>query len=425
LRVLILWNLLCGVLWPVLYLYAPFRGTIGQRLGRFELGSYDPDSRGLKVLLNAVSAGEVVAVSGLVRELKQREPDAQIVLLTTTRSGMTMAQQRLGDQLALTLYFPLIDLWWVVRRYLTRLGPDVYITTEAELWPNMQTQCRRRGIPVVLVNGRLYMHNKRGPRLTLIRWLLGQLSLIVATNVEQRDNFIAVGVPAERIAVSGNLKFDVAVEEWDKERDVAWAQRFAIQHGLTVVGGSTHPGEEELLLGSLSELRAEGFSVKLVLAPRHIDRAAAVVSLARSAGFAAALLSQHQRGAPWDVLVVDSYGVLQDIYRLATIVVMGGTFSAKVGGHNLLEATVLGKQIIVGPHTFSITAQLQLLESTGAVLKLPEASHLGPRLRQLLQSAIDNREAFETRGLAGRAATLANRGAAARTVDAVMGLLQR
>ena len=142
------WNPLPWLLWPLLYLYPPFRGTIRARLGHFELGAYDPAAPGLKVLVNAVSAGEVVAISSFIRELKRQRPDSQVVLLTTTDSGQEMARQKLADALALACYFPLADLPFVVRRYLDRLRPDLYISCESELWPNIQSQCRRRGIPL-------------------------------------------------------------------------------------------------------------------------------------------------------------------------------------------------------------------------------------------------------------------------------------
>jgi 3-deoxy-D-manno-octulosonic-acid transferase len=426
--VLILWNWLVRLLWPLLYFYRPFRGTIGQRLGRFELGSYDPQSIAPRYLINAVSAGEVVAVSGLVRELKRRAPDAQIVLLTTTRSGQTMAAQRLADVLSLSLYFPLLDMPAVSQRYLQRLQPLLYVTTEAELWPNMQRHCNRLGIPAALVNGRLYMHNKRGLRLRLTRTLLAQLDLVACTDETQRANFAAVGVPAEKLVVTGNLKFDISVEDWDAQRSSAWQERFGTAGGHTVVAGSTHPGEEELLLNALQQLRDTGSRIRMVIAPRHIDRADEVLKLAEARGCTALPLSGHQPGAAWDVLVVDSYGVLQDMYRLADVVVMGGSFSEKVGGHNLLEATALGKHVIVGPHTFSIAAQVALLWPTMGLWPVDD-DYDGDELTQLTR-CIEGilqlpQERIEEERAALVAVTSANGGAALRTADALEALLRK
>jgi len=167
--VLALWNIIITLFWPLIYLYPPFRGTVGARLGNFELGGYNPDAPGLKVLINAVSAGEVVAITPFISALRKTRPDVQIVLLTTTDSGQTMAREKLGDSVTLLAYFPLVDLPFVVRRYLDKLRPDLYISTESELWPNIMNACQKRSIPVALVNARIYLHNKTGLRGHVVR----------------------------------------------------------------------------------------------------------------------------------------------------------------------------------------------------------------------------------------------------------------
>jgi 3-deoxy-D-manno-octulosonic-acid transferase len=450
--VLIVWNVLLTLLWPLLYLYRPFRGTIPRRLGHFDPGAYDPMRPGLKVLINAVSAGEVVAITPFIQALKAARPNAQVALLTTTDSGQEMAARKLGDSVELVAYFPLVDLPFVVRRYLDRLRPDLYVTTESELWPNIQTQCRQRGIPVALVNGRLYLHNKRGWRKALTRALLDQLDLIVAQDERQRGNYLTFGIPAEKVVASGNIKFDFALPAWGAAQEQDWLERFTADGTRPiVVAGSTHPGEEELVLdafvgthgcapgraGAIAGLAEADKSVsptlttgahpcaptgaaRLILAPRHIERAPEVAALARQRGLTTTLLAEHTPGADYDVLVVDCYGVLVDFYRLAEAVVMGGTFHPKVGGHNILEATALGRPVIVGPHVFSITAQVELLEAAGGIVRAADAAALGPALQALLADP-PRRAAI---GRAGKLATEANKGAAGRAVDAVLRLVQ-
>ena len=416
-----LWNTLITLGWPALYLYPPFRGTIGRRLGRFELGSFEPEGSGPRVLINAVSAGEVVAITPFVMELLRRRPDAQAVLLTTTESGQTMAKEKLGDSLALLAYFPLIDLPFVVKRYLDRLKPDLFITTEAELWPNIMNGCRRRQIPVALVNARIYLHNKRGWRAALHHRLYELVNLVVCQSEQQRVNFLKFGLKADKLTVSGNTKFYFEIKDWDAELLSAARAHFGLGDQRVIVAGSTHAGEEELLLRTLGSAPASlaGGQLRLIIAPRHVERAPEVAALAVQQGLSAVLLKDLQADEPWDVLVVDRYGVLTDTYRLADVVVMGGTFSRQVGGHNILEATVLGKPVIVGPHTFSITAQLELLRQVAGIVEVRDAPALSAELTRLLSAPA----AAARIGAAARQATLANRGAAARAVDAVLRLI--
>ncbi|MCC7478776.1 hypothetical protein IT575_10005 [bacterium] len=435
---LAVYNALISVLWPLLYLYPPFRGTIRARLGHFELGSYDPAAPGLKVLVNAVSAGEVVAISSFIRELKRRRPDCQVVLLTTTDSGQEMARQKLADAVSLACYFPLADLPFVVKRYLDKLRPELYISCESELWPNIQSQCRRRGIPVALVNARLYLHNKTGLRGAVVRGLYQLCDLIVCQDEDQRGNFLKFGLPDQVLAVSGNTKFDFEVEAWDEWRLAQWRELFALDPQQPVlVAGSTHPGEEALIFSAVQELRGRGMHLQLVLAPRHIERISEVQQSALQAGFRPRLLSQLQApeehhaslGAHHrhDLVLVDRYGVLLDCYRLADLVLMGGTFHPKVGGHNILEATILGKPVLAGPHVYSILAQTAMLERAEALLRADcdISSADGPAaLASALQTPLQHPARSAELGERARKLTLANQGSAKRAVDAVLKLIR-
>lgn len=418
-----IWNTLIRLLWPLLYLYRPFRGTLDQRRGSFELGAYDPRHAGLKVLVNAVSAGEVNAAAPFIRELRRLRPDARVVLLTTTRSGRQMAEMKLAGEVELVVYFPLADHPGIVRRYLERLRPNLYVTTESELWPNIQSQCRARGIRTALVNGRLYLHNKNAIRRPVVRRLLELLDLIVCQDERQRENYIRFGIAPERLAVSGNIKFDYTAPEWTAEQSEQWRARFAADAGTPiVVAGSTHSLEEALIIVTLDTLtewlRTAGRpEPRLIVAPRHINRAADVADEVRCLGRQPTLLSEHQPGQAWDVLVVDAYGVLADLYRLADIVVMGGTFSEKVGGHNILEATALGKPVVVGEHVFSIAAQVEMLEQASGIML--SRGNLQTALAELL----DDPQRAQAIGAAGQAATEANRGAATRAAELVLRLV--
>ena len=418
-----LYNALCSLCWPLVYFYPPFRGTVAQRLGNFGLGRYKADSKGLKVLVNAVSAGEVVAIAPFIRELKARLPDAQIALLTTTDSGQEMAQGKLGDSVDLLAYFPLADLWFASRRYLERLKPDVYVTTEAELWPNIQSMCKRRGIPVVLVNARLYLHNKSGLRGSVVRWLYELCDLIVCQDERQRDNFLQFGIAADKLAVAGNTKFDFELPEWDEEQLNAWRKKYQAGDKL-IVAGSTHPGEEEILYEAFSKLQEGLPKIAMLIAPRRVERVQDVdARLGRQFGIGQTLTAFEQY-PKWlsEIVLIDRYGVLVDFYRIADVVIMGGTFHPKVGGHNVLEATALGKPVVVGPSTFGITAQVEMLAAENAIVQVGSSSdEIAAAIARLLEGPAEAARI----GAAAQRVTLANRGAAVRAVDAVLALVAR
>ncbi|MBN2081992.1 hypothetical protein JW859_07275 [bacterium] len=424
-----LWNIIITLCWPLLYLYPPFRGTIGKRLGGFELGAYDPAAAGLKVLINAVSAGEVVAITPLVHELRARCPAVQIVMLTTTASGQTMAREKLGSAVDLLAYFPLIDLPFVVRRYLDRLLPDVYISTESELWPNIMAECNRRGIPVVLANARIYLHNKQGWRGRLHHRLLALVDRLLCQSEEQHANFVKFGIDPAKLATTGNIKFDFALPDWDAAHLADWRAKWGLDDEQVVVIGSTHEGEEQLLLKALSHLdehpkwEGEPRRRRIILAPRHVERVEEVRRIAAGLGYAAMTMAEVEAGdGDWQVLIVDRYGVLVDMYRLADLVIMGGTFNQKVGGHNLLEATALGKPVFIGPYTFSITAQVRMLKAEQAVSCMADFDDLGAQTAQLLAFDLSHPVRLVEIGRLAQQLTLANRGAAAKSATEVLAL---
>ncbi|MCB1221798.1 MAG: hypothetical protein H7A35_07950 [Planctomycetales bacterium] len=438
-----IYNLLVRIFWPLLYLYPPFRGTIAARRGYFEPEGYDPSLPGMNVLINAVSAGEVVAISSFIRELRQAIGECNIVLLTTTQSGRTMAQGKLAGLVEYVAWFPLVDHPSAVTRYLDKLRPDLYITTEAELWPNIQALCRERGIPVCLVNGRLYLHNKTGMRKVILQQLIELCDLIVTQDKTHWLNYIKFAIPPEKLVSSGNIKFDFELEDWGESRMATERAAIGLGDEPVITAGSTHPGEEEVVLDCLAQVRLDSPGARLILAPRHIERVDEVQKLcernklkcvkladvapAPAKGKAGKGKSKKAKsgsgGKPapgWDVLLVDRYGVLVDMYRFADVVVMGGTYNKKVGGHNILEATVLGKPVLVGPHTFGITSQMEMLRRSDAVVEA-EAGQAPGRLAALMED-VDARIRI---GQRARELTLRNRGAAQRAVDAVLDCYRR
>lgn len=338
--------------WRSVFKRKPFPG-LAERLGKLPPALAN-DGRAT-IWLHACSVGETLSLQPLVDELAKRYPEGRLVLSTTTQGGNKVAREKyvkiLGDAI---FYFP-IDQPPVIRRVLSFLQPAMLVIVDTEIWPNLLREASRRDIPVVLVNGRISARSFRW-----YRWLAPLLApvlecyrIILTKDQIDADRLRQMGGRASRIRVSGNMKYDVAA------RDISGQQRKALDDALAIeqaaspliVAGSTHEGEEELLLQALKQLRAASATanVRLLIAPRHIERTAAVAELARANGFSVCLRSAEQPEPAAQVLLLDTHGELAAAYQFADAAFVGGTI-APIGGHSIMEPALYGKPIVVGPH---------------------------------------------------------------------------
>lgn len=320
--------------------------------------------------LHAVSVGEVLAVSRLVNELDRAMPGYRVLISTTTRTGQQLARQRFGAERV--FYCPL-DLPWAVRAYCRALRPKMLILAETEFWPNLLTACFRRGVPVAVVNARI--SDRSWPRYRKLRrfWrpLLAQLSCVLAQSATDAERLRALGCAPDRVAVCGNLKFDVRAageaEIAQRLRKLAPGQRF-------IVAGSTLEGEEALLLEAWSALLAADPNLILVLAPRHPERFSAVAELLRASGFKFTKRSEWQAdsSAPLaslqagQVVLLDSIGELASVYSIASLAFVGGSL-IPAGGHNPLEPAQFGVPIVMGSHYANFRAIVEDLRAHDAI----------------------------------------------------------
>src|SRR3989338_4520475 len=331
------------------------------RLGRYPARVVEPLVGRRPVWLHAVSVGEVLAARPLLRALAEQRPNDPLVLSTITPAGFTVASQQ-GPPV-IPVYFPL-DLRSCVRRALEALHPRCLLLVESELWPNTLRVAASRGVPIAVVNGRL------SPRaFARYRWvqpwlrgLLGQVAVFLMQSQDDADRVLALGVAPDRVKVTGSLKWDASLSARPSPQAVQeTAARLGLEASLAViVAGSTHRGEEALILRAFQALRAAHPTARLIVAPRHLERIAEVEELLRRGGVRAARVSTLQAGQAWDTAIVDGFGRLPLYYALASVVVIGGSFIPH-GGQNPLEATGLGKPVVFGPsmHNFeTITHQL-------------------------------------------------------------------
>jgi 3-deoxy-D-manno-octulosonic-acid transferase len=338
------------------------------------------------IWVHAVSVGEVLAVSRLVKTLDEALPDYRIVISTTTRTGQTLARERFGAERV--FYCPL-DLPWSVRAYLKALRPQALILAETEFWPNLLSGCFRRAIPVAVVNARI--SDRSWPRYKALRNLwqpfLSRLSRVLAQSQTDAERLIAIGCLPERVSVAGNLKFDVrAAEEAEATRLLK-----TVAAGLRlVVTGSTLEGEESALIEAWPRLLEADSQLAMVLAVRHPERFASVAALLDKSGI------QWVRRSAWkgqsaeslsplrggQIVLLDTIGELASVYSLASIAFVGGSL-IPAGGHNPLEPAQFGVTIAMGPHYANFRAITEDLIAHNAIC-ITEKDQLAKALVDLL-----------------------------------------
>lgn len=361
---------------------------------------------------HAASAGEVAGLAPILEALAAQR-DVAVVLTATTRSGRDAA--RALPCVAWAQLAPL-DAWPIVARFLKALAPRRLILAETELWPTTLILAARAGLAPALVNARLTERSLSRYRLfsLLLGPALRSLSLVAAQSEEDAARFGRLGVPSGRVRVTGNAKYDRVAAPAASAAARARVAALGWDGDPLFVAGSTHPFEEEMVLASFMAARRETPRLRLILAPRHLERAADTADLLAHAGLKSARWS-GAAGSGRDALLLDEMGVLPSFYPLARAAFVGGTL-VKVGGHNLLEPALAGVPVMFGPHTAHIERPAALLSAPGGGGRLVrDAEELSARLGEFSRDAA----AALAAGVAARKTADGLRGASARTLEAL------
>jgi 3-deoxy-D-manno-octulosonic-acid transferase len=387
---------------------------------RERLGAVAPwEGAQTPIWLHAVSVGEVMAALPLARALRARRPEIPLLVSTTTETGRAVAEQRLPA--ARFVFFPL-DFGWTVRRALGRLRPRLVLLTETELWPNFLSTCAVRGIPVVVINGRL--SPRSFPRYRLVRWWFGRVlrnvRLFCMQSSQDAERIVALGAPADRVRVTGNLKYDFP--SFDEAVDVAALRRsLGLPAGRRlVVAGSTHRGEEDAMLEAFRTAANSRPDLCLLIAPRHPERLEEVERLVARAGLACVRRSRAEAQPPEEggAILLDTIGELARLYAAASVVFIGGSLIPH-GGQNILEPAAHSRPVIHGPHMANFAEMRDRFRDAGAAIQVEDAAGLFRALEALLDDSLE----AERMGKAGRGIVAAHRGATQRTADLVDALL--
>lgn len=397
-----------------------YRKGLAQRLGWPGRDAIRRPSGQRLLWVHAVSVGEVLAVSEVIRMLRERSPETGLVLSTTTATGQALARQRFPD--LPVLYLPL-DFALTVRRVLRAVRPEMVVLVESELWPRLLWECRRTQVPVVVVNARISDRSFR--RAWLARWVwrpvLRMVTQFFAQGPETADRLRSLGVLPGRIQVPGNLKFDV--REPTRTEMVETVRRRLPAGARVLLCGSTLDGEEELLLSAWPAIAARVPGAFLVLAPRHPQRFSTVVRLLVQHGLRVRLASTLTRSdAPLhseEVLLLDTIGDLAAMYTLAAAAFVGGSL-VDAGGHNPLEPARFGVPLAIGRSVYNFREIAHDLEVARAV-RFVDGNSLVASLSELLAGG------DEVRGMGKRGQEMfaARTGATGRTVAALLDMLAR
>lgn len=367
-----------------------YRRDFGQRLGWYRPDVRDRLAEGHRVWIHCVSVGEAFVALALAEELRSRRSGLRFVFSTATSTGYALLNQRLDDP-DVAVYWP-IDLPPVMARVLRLMRPAALVLVEAELWPNILRMLHARGVPVFLFNGRISHRSHRGYRRLrcYTRRILPMFEALCVQSREDRDRLADLGAPPERIHVMNSAKYRLDLPNAEREaaaravlESVGWGDGRAL-----LLGGSTWPGEEAVLLDVLQDLRPEVPGLGLVLAPRHVERCPDLAEEIRARGWRVVRRTEVDRfdrddAAPPDVFLLDTTGELKYFYRAVDVVFMGKSLCAE-GGQNIIEPAQSGRAILVGPHMENFPVILDDFRAADAIRVVPDAGALRAEVRRLL-----------------------------------------
>jgi len=400
--------------------YGKYRRGFAERMGRVpaRLGT-GLESTGVQriIWIHAVSVGEVLAVQGLIEQVKQSFPEHRVVVSTTTDTGQDLARKRFGAENV--FYFPM-DFGFAIRPYLRALQPELVVLAETEFWPNFLRLTHASGARIAVVNARI--SDRSWPRYLRFHWalrrMLAHVDLFLAQTESDKERLQSIGADAGRVHVVGNLKFDVNLPVPPPIVEKLRQELAAEKAGPVLVCGSTVEDEEPLLLKAFENVRVEHPRAVMILAPRHPERFDTVAALVEQLGIPFHRRSRWQgEGLAGGVLLVDTIGELASLYALADVAFVGGSLVPR-GGHNIIEPAQHGVAIVTGNHTENFRDIVSLFQRRDAV-RIVGMAELPLILMQLLENDTER----VVLGQRARETIQSQMGATAKTLDALRALL--
>ncbi len=359
------------ILSTILFLISlPFYAVIRACRGKFlpgwkaKFGHFNTPEIGNKVIMfHGVSVGEVIALENLIKKVKEVFPEYKIVVTTGTKTGQEIAHKKFENIADFITYFP-FDITFSVNSFLKKINPSIVLIAETELWPTFAYYCNKKNIPLLVINGRISDSTYKSYRLLkgFFKQLFKNYTKILTQSEEDKEKFIMIGAPVERTLVMKNLKFDV--KRIDANIEIGKGS------SRIIIAGSTHKGEDEIILNSFTNLKKEFPDIKLLLAPRHLTRVNSVKELVEKTNLPYGQRSKNDDFSKNDIIILDTLGELSKMYQICDFAFIGGSFN-KTGGHNPLEAIVYDKPVISGPsiHNFRDIYWILTRNNAGKIVK--------------------------------------------------------
>ncbi len=422
--------ILLAVLSPWLVYKALTTGKYRRGLARKFLGLTPKRPMGRPCAwFHGVSVGEIHLLQQVVAAFRRRRPEWDCVISTTTDTGFEEARRRFPD--LAVVYWPL-DFSWSVKRALSRINPRLVVLAEGELWPNFLSCARERGVSVAVINGRLSPRTFRRYRY-VTRWsrmLLQKIDIIAVQTEEYAANYRALGAPADRVHVTGSVKYDGATGDRSNSRTEALHRLFHIKKGeLIWIAGSTQSPEEEVCLAIYRGLQSQYPNLRLFVVPRQKDRFDDAASLLQRIGVPFIRRSdlndssRHPVIPPshHPVILVDTIGELSALWGLADVAFVGGSLDGRRGGQNMIEPAAYGAAVVFGPHVWNFRDTAERLLHAHAAIQVMNAAELDSAIRRLISDLAERQRL----GAAGKELVRQQQGATERTIDCLDHLIDR
>jgi 3-deoxy-D-manno-octulosonic-acid transferase len=367
------------------------------------------------ILIHAVSVGEVVLANEIIKKLKVLIPEVKIVISTITDAGNTLAKK--NPEIEKAVYLPL-DFPHLISNFLNKINPKILVIMETELWPNFLKISKKRGIKIVLLNGRISDKSfKIYKRFRFFfKEVLKNIDFFYVRSEEDKKRILYLGAREEKIVISGNIKFDIEAPKLKKEELKKLKERLKIkEESLIWVAGSTHYNEEEKIILVYIELLKKFENLVLILAPRHIERTEEIKNLIKKYNIKFSLLTEPEENS--SIILVNTIGELFLLYNLADVVFVGGSLVEK-GGHNILEPMSLGKPTLFGPHMENFREIVEIVERKNAGIKVKDEKELEEKLGELFT----DREKFKKIKVSLESIFLENQGASQKSAELLKNL---
>ena len=382
------------------------------------------------IWIHGASVGEIITAKSIVDKIDREFPEWETFISTTTNTGYSVAKQNFSGKPI--FYFP-VDLSWITRKVLRRIRPSCIILIELEIWPNFLVSVYEEGIPLIIVNGRISNKSFKAYRIisrisgAFYNSLTNKMNTYCARTELDAQRFRDLGISSEQVFVTGTMKYDNTPIHINENSKNELADLFRIKdNDLVLIGGSTHDGEEEILLRIFERLSKTYPNLRLIIAPRHIERTRDVSRLIEKKGFAPVLkTSVDSSNYGWqnskkEIILIDTVGDLENIYALSDYVFVGKSLVPS-GGQNMMEPAGLGKPVIFGPHVFNFKEEVDMLLGNDAA-KMVETEN---ELCEAIEFFIKNPEAAKEMGLRAQEVVSEKRGATEKNMDIIREILKR